>query len=218
MSIEFHCSQCSRLLRTADDAVGRMAQCPECGAQTRVPAPEASNLPPSAIPSGGGDISESLSPQPAESVVYPAAYQAGLGGGPRAGYPVDYANALNRVSTPAVCLIVTAVLGLIAQTMGLIANVVQIGAGAHFGPRQELPIQVMGPIAIGSGVIGIVIGVLILVGAMKMKSLENYTLAMTGAILAMIPCISPCCLLGLPFGIWAIVVLSDPAVKSAFKG
>ena len=87
--------------------------------ETRVPVPEAINLPPSAIPAGGGGMSDSFGPQPAESVVYPTAYQAGLGGGPRAGYPVDYANALNRVSTPAVCLIVTAVLGLIAANYGL---------------------------------------------------------------------------------------------------
>jgi hypothetical protein len=32
----------------------------------------------------------------------------------------------------------------------------------------------------------------------------------------MIPCISPCCLLGLPIGIWALVVLLKPEVKAAF--
>jgi len=51
---------------------------------------------------------------------------------------------------------------------------------------------------------------------LKMKKLENYGLAMTASILAMIPCLSPCCLIGLPIGIWAVVVLSKPEVKSAF--
>jgi len=37
------------------------------------------------------------------------------------------------------------------------------------------------------------------------------------SIIAMIPCVSPCCCLGLPFGIWALVVLARPAVKSAFQ-
>ena len=37
------------------------------------------------------------------------------------------------------------------------------------------------------------------------------------AIVAMIPRISPCCLLGLPFGIWALVVLSNGTVKAAFR-
>ena len=56
----------------------------------------------------------------------------------------------------------------------------------------------------------------ILFGALKMKKLESYGLAMAASIIAMIPCFSPCCLLGLPIGIWAVVVLSKPEVKSAF--
>jgi len=60
-------------------------------------------------------------------------------------------------------------------------------------------------------------GVLVFIGAMKMKNLENYSLAMAAAIVAVIPCISPCCLLGLPFGIWALVVLNDSSVKAAFR-
>jgi hypothetical protein len=39
---------------------------------------------------------------------------------------------------------------------------------------------------------------------------------MTASILALAPCISPCCLVGLPIGIWALVVLSKPEVKSSF--
>jgi hypothetical protein len=50
---------------------------------------------------------------------------------------------------------------------------------------------------------------------MKMKKLERYGLAMTASILAMLPC-SLCCVLGLPIGIWALVVLMKPEVKSAF--
>jgi hypothetical protein len=49
-----------------------------------------------------------------------------------------------------------------------------------------------------------------------MKQLKNYGLAMTGSIIAMLPC-SVCCLLGLPFGIWSLVVLNNPEVKEAFR-
>ena len=64
---------------------------------------------------------------------------------------------------------------------------------------------------------GLLLAILVIVGGMKMKNLDNYGLAMTAAILGMIPCISPCCLLGLPFGIWALVVLGRPEVKAAFR-
>jgi hypothetical protein len=50
-----------------------------------------------------------------------------------------------------------------------------------------------------------------------MRKLESFGLCMTASILAMIPCLSPCCILGLPFGIWALVVLNKPEVKSAFQ-
>ena len=56
---------------------------------------------------------------------------------------------------------------------------------------------------------------LVLLAAVQMKGLRSFGFAMTGAILAMIPC-NVCCLLGLPFGIWALVVLNRPDVKSAF--
>jgi DNA-directed RNA polymerase subunit RPC12/RpoP len=39
MPIEFRCTRCSKLLRTADDTAGRQAQCPECGALSIVPKP-----------------------------------------------------------------------------------------------------------------------------------------------------------------------------------
>jgi hypothetical protein len=68
-----------------------------------------------------------------------------------------------------------------------------------------------------SDFISAAVGVLILVGASKMQSLQNYSLAVTASVLAMLPCISPCCLLGLPFGIWALVVLNRPEVKSQFN-
>jgi hypothetical protein len=50
-----------------------------------------------------------------------------------------------------------------------------------------------------------------------MKKLKNWNLAMAGSILAMIPCISPCCIMGLPIGIWAVIVLMKPEIKSAFS-
>jgi hypothetical protein len=40
--------------------------------------------------------------------------------------------------------------------------------------------------------------------------------AMASSILALAPCVSPCCVVGLPIGIWSLVVLSQPEVKSAF--
>lgn len=125
--------------------------------------------------------------------------------------------AAEMVNGPAVGLIVTAVLGLVAQVLSLIFNL----AGASFLASARMPKEAFsnmfsGALGVAAGVLGIAVGLVILVGAMKMKKLENYGFAMAASIIAMIPCFSPCCLLGLPIGIWALVVLSKPEVKSAF--
>ena len=72
-----------------------------------------------------------------------------------------------------------------------------------------------GPMA---GVINIGVAALngfVLFGAIKMLKLQNRTLATIACIVAMLPC-SCCCLFGLPFGIWGLIVLNKPEVKSQF--
>jgi hypothetical protein len=58
-------------------------------------------------------------------------------------------------------------------------------------------------------------GVLIALGANQMRTLGSYGFAMTAAFLAVLPC-QPCCVLGLPFGVWALVTLNDEEIKDAF--
>jgi DNA-directed RNA polymerase subunit RPC12/RpoP len=217
MPIEFHCSRCGRLLRTGDDTAGRMAQCPECGGQTQVPAQETSARPSPAPLSGAGGSFDAGSQQRADSAGYQIPYQTPTGHGPGPGAEGNYLYASQRVSAPAVCLIVTAVLGLGLHLLGFIWHLSMAGPAMHRNVDALPEMLFTGPIAIIQSSIGIILSILVLIGAMKMKVLENYGLAMAASIVALIPCIGPCCLLGLPFGIWALVVLSDPVVKSSFK-
>ncbi|HKI69403.1 MAG TPA: hypothetical protein VKA67_07440, partial [Verrucomicrobiae bacterium] len=75
-----------------------------------------------------------------------------------------------------------------------------------------------GPWGIVGDLFTLVMAGLILMGALKMKSLRSYEFSITAAILCMVPCVTPCCgwIFGLPFGIWALVVLRSPEVKSSF--
>ena len=131
--------------------------------------------------------------------------------------PPAGADAAESVKGPAIGLIVVAILGALLQIASLGLRL----GGASFMANSGMPNQAWvnmfsGPIGVVSGVIGLLVSGVIFFGALKMKSLESYGLAMAASIIAMIPCFSPCCLLGLPIGIWAIVVLSKPEVKSAF--
>ena len=121
------------------------------------------------------------------------------------------------VNGPAVGLIVVAIIGVILQIISLVFNL----AGASFLAGSRMPNEAWanmfsGAVGVASSIVGILVSGVILFGGMKMKKLESYGLAMTASIIAMIPCFSPCCVIGLPIGIWALVVLSKPEVKSAF--
>ena len=54
-------------------------------------------------------------------------------------------------------------------------------------------------------------------GAISMVRRGSRGLAMTAAILAMVPGLSCCCIAGLPLGIWSLIVLNNPDVKSSFQ-
>ena len=58
--------------------------------------------------------------------------------------------------------------------------------------------------------------VVMIVGAVRMKRLETYGLAMTAAILAIVP-VHPGFVLGLPIGIWALVILLRRDTREAFR-
>ena len=131
--------------------------------------------------------------------------------------PPAGADAAERVKGPAIGLMVVAVLGALLQMTSLILHLAapSILANSRM-PNQAWANMFSGTIGVVSGFIGLLVSGVIFFGAMKMKKLESYGLAMTASIIAMVPCFSPCCLLGLPIGIWALVVLSKPEVKSTF--
>jgi hypothetical protein len=56
----------------------------------------------------------------------------------------------------------------------------------------------------------------LIVGGWRMRQLKSYGLAMVAAIMALLPCTFGW-ILGLPMGIWALVVLMDPAVREGFE-
>ena len=74
-----------------------------------------------------------------------------------------------------------------------------------------------GTLGILGNIVAILVGVFLLYAGLKIRKLENYNAGLIGSIIAMVPCISPCCLIGLPVGIWALVILNRPEVKSHFQ-
>lgn len=124
------------------------------------------------------------------------------------------------VGAPAIGLIVTGIIGILFQVANILLNLLGMGMSGVAAASGDSG-------AVGglmSGVLGLVyngfaclMGGLVIFGALRMKALKGYGVALTGAIIAALPCTSPCCFLGLPLGIWAIVVLMNQDVKTSFS-
>jgi hypothetical protein len=58
--------------------------------------------------------------------------------------------------------------------------------------------------------------VVVLAGAIRMKQLKSFRFSYTAAAFAVIPLLSPGAVLGIPFGIWALVVIHNKEVRRYF--
>lgn len=73
-----------------------------------------------------------------------------------------------------------------------------------------------GPIGAVMHTAQMIVAIFTILAANKMKKFQGHTGAMVFSVLACIPCLSGCCVLGLPIGIWSIIVLVNAEVKAAF--
>ena len=125
--------------------------------------------------------------------------------------------AQSAVKAPAITLLVVGGLGAAGSLLGAVMNFAGFGMGAMSSEQAErIPSFLLGPIGGLINLVSLGVYALMTFGAYQMLTLKSYRLAMVAAIVGMIPC-SCCCIVGLPVGVWAIVVLMKPAVKLGFE-
>lgn len=149
--------------------------------------------------------------------------------------PSEPGEARRKASVPAIFLILTGGFGLLIEMASVVTAVTSPNVVADFYQKavidplpaeqradvqqqfdqQKDQMRLNSPLNFISYVAAIVMHLLTILGGIKMKGLSGYPLALTGAITAIIP-ISGCCCLTTPVGIWAVVVLANPAVRAAF--
>jgi hypothetical protein len=143
------------------------------------------------------------------------------------GTPAPSAAAQELVNVPSMLIIVLGGLGVLLSLLGIVGS---LGGSNDFAmqlvkalpPEQQAKFgQMLASSRGGSGIfqniIGIACAAFTVYGGMQMRALKNWGLALAATILAMLPCGSSCCCcLGLPIGIWVIITLTKPEVKSAF--
>jgi len=69
----------------------------------------------------------------------------------------------------------------------------------------------------GGVTLGSILAPLVTYGAFQMRRLRRYRFCCLAAALACVPLISPMIWMGIPFGIWALIVLRRPSVRELFS-
>lgn len=168
------------------------------------------------------EIADAFAAPPPPPGIAPVLTAGGVGG--------DRNAALDKVRVPAIGLIISSGLSFLMSVVGLARigsmkdEIQQVDSALSQmnNPQLQQFIDTFmklfsGPFGIANCLFQILIAVLIFIGALKMLKMRSYEFAYAAGILAVIPCITPCCgwILGLIFGIWAMSVLGK--VKQYFS-
>ncbi len=140
---------------------------------------------------------------------------------PRESLADDRERARAAMQGPAIGLLVVSIISVVSLMLTLPIDVLLLWVGTNEGRLGGLEIDSTKAMQI---VIRMIWSVAILAasgyciyGAWQMKSLKRFTHARNAAIVAVIPCLGPCCLLGIPFGAWALGIMARPEVQSRFE-
>jgi hypothetical protein len=125
---------------------------------------------------------------------------------------------MGAVAAPGIALMVVSTIDLLVNgLMALIGIVLEMSAPPASPARPpEAAALSIAPLCCGL-VVRFASQIVIFLGALSMTRLKSYGFSMAAAIMATIPGLSACCLIGVPFGLWALNVLKRQDVKDAFS-
>ncbi|MEK7723908.1 MAG: hypothetical protein AAB336_06135 [Acidobacteriota bacterium] len=129
---------------------------------------------------------------------------------------------LQKLKIPSIGLLIS---GVFSGFIGLIALISGIVRFSGIGGKEILPTDqaerfgyLLGTFGIyGIAVISLILSPLMVFGAIRMMKGRNRGLAITSAILSILPLTSCCFFIGAIFGVWSLVVLMQADVKSFFQ-
>jgi hypothetical protein len=130
--------------------------------------------------------------------------------------------AREALNVPSILLLVFGALGVLGALYGLVAGganqaqVAQLMNDPNLPPEAKKALEaLLGPGSKLLNLLGLAIAGTMAFGALQMRNLKSYPLAVTACVLGMLPCTN-CCCVTLPIGIWALTVLMKPEVKASF--
>ncbi len=243
MPEQVRCPSCSAALRVPDSLLGRNVKCPKCQTtftaegeelahpkgivQEPTPAVTRPRLPADDedVPPEDEERNESAERDERDELEDEDRPRRGRR---RRRYRSSNAEAL--VAGPAIAMMVAAILGIVSNLGFLTYRLIILAtldkqmlaqqATMRGGQANQGAFQAGFAFGVTSVIVTTLLGALLclimLAGAVQMKKLKNYGLAMSASVIALLPC-NCCCLLCMSFGIWSLVVLNNPEVKDAFS-
>lgn len=226
MAITIHCPNCRATVRSPQELIGKKVQCPKCSTIFRVEDPN----PGIEVVEDVEVVDDEPAPRPKRRPISVEVDDDRPRRRPRADDDDDddydrqprrtgrRARAESLVKGPALGMAVIGVIGLLFAIVNLVV---------YLASPNELPPGIQADkrstyraVLLGTSVITIVVqfiwGTVVTLGGYKLLRLEGYGSAMTASIFALLPC-NLACLIGMPFGIWALIVLNNPDVKRSFS-
>ncbi len=138
--------------------------------------------------------------------------------------PPPPSSAQNDLNVPSILLMVMGAIGVLFALYGVITGgggnqdqLAQVLNDPNLPPGAKAFFTSLAGASRGLNFVGMVLDVVMVVGAFQMRNLKMFPLAIASCIIAMLPCGGCCCLFGLPIGIWALTVLLRADVKSQFS-
>jgi len=131
--------------------------------------------------------------------------------------------ALQKVKVPAIIMMSLAPLWMIYFVFDIVVRIYNLQSGAMLGiadpnapgVKEGFMIGMYGTMVVD--VLGLVLQAVVILGAYNLLMLKNRSLAYAANVISCIPCISACCVIGIPIGIWGLVTMNDAAVKPHFE-
>jgi hypothetical protein len=179
-----------------------------------------------------GGAAPTASEAPASALSEPSAVSAAhsnrspYGSGFRTAAPGISESAVEeKLRVPAIGILVAGALSACISLYGAVAGLMGSASKTEIPPGMppeterllKTYLTTLEPLTIPLNLLTLLLGIVTLLAGVKMLQRRAYGLVMTGVILGMIPCLSGCCCIGLPFGIWALIVLSNPEVRNSFR-
>jgi len=127
---------------------------------------------------------------------------------------------ISQLKIPAIGLILVGSINFLVGLLTLLSGLLRLAGFSEdkvpTAEAERLGYYVGTGFGYGLGFFSLILAPIIIYGGMKMLSGQKLGLAKTAAILAIVPLSSCCFVLGIPFGVWALIVLRKPEVKAFF--